>query len=157
MTSHDRSCISSTSSVFLQNCDWNCYPASVTGTKGPVITSHGPVQFQLFSSHSNWTFKHYLQFCRYADKGDALSDLGECSKFLITEIVTGGVLGSETSHKVIRAIRVVILIIASNRLSASPNRRETGRCRFSRKEFADVVSISSWYRSWVAVSASLYR
>src|SRR6266576_1992236 len=59
MTSHDRSCISSTSSVFLQNCDWNCYPASVTGTKGPVITSHGPVQFQLFSSHSNWTFKHY--------------------------------------------------------------------------------------------------
>src|SRR6266576_6092675 len=61
MTSHDRSCISSTSSVFLQNCDWNCYPASVTGTKGPVITSHGPVQFQLFSSHSNWTFKHYGQ------------------------------------------------------------------------------------------------
>src|SRR6266566_1315617 len=72
MTSHDRSCISSTSSVFLQNCDWNCYPASVTGTKGPVITSHGPVQFQLFSSHSNWTFKHYsllllqlLQPCIY--------------------------------------------------------------------------------------------
>src|SRR6266550_951597 len=31
MTSHDRSCISSTSSVFLQNCDWNCYPVSVTG------------------------------------------------------------------------------------------------------------------------------
>src|SRR6266576_6275374 len=98
----------------------------------------------------------YLQFCRYADKGDMLSDLGECSKFLITEIITGGVLGGETSHKVIRAICIVILIVASNRLSASPNRRETGRCRFSRKEFADVVRISSWYWLWVAVSARSY-
>ncbi len=86
-----------------------------------------------------------------------LSDLGECSKFFITEIVTGGVLGSETSHKVISAICVVILTVVSNRLSASPSRRDTGRCRFSRKEFADVISISSWYWSLVAVSASLYR
>jgi len=79
-------------------------------------------------------------------------DLGESSKLLIAEVVTSGISGSKTSHdKVISAICVIILIVASNRLSASANRRETGRCRFSRKELADVISISSWYRSWVVM------
>ena len=66
-------------------------------------------------------------------------------------------MGGETSHKVISAICIVVLIVASSRLSASPNWRETGRYCFSRKEFADVISVSSWYWLWVAVSANSYR
>ena len=102
--------------------------------------------------------QRYLQFCHYADKGDVFLDLGESSKLLIAEVVTGGISSGETSHdKVISAICVIILIVVSDRLSASANRRETGRGRFSRKEFTDVVSISSWYWLWVAISTRSYR
>ena len=85
------------------------------------------------------------------------SDLGVRTKSLIAEIATGESSEDGVSHRMTKAICVVTRIVAFNRLSVSPSCRETGRCHFSRKGVANVISIPRWDQSFTETSTSLFR